>query len=392
MKERNTVGSIQPVLKGLIIAKESSIYWFLASMIITLFSGCQEDTETTPDNPTNSGFFGEHSSRNFAMGFSTWAYAPTLESVNDTYQFISNNADIYSEHIDSNIPWNAWMNDLPLPQEFTNEIAGRAARKIPGAELTVSVSLLNSARDELAFDFDGTVPEYTALNDTEIEDAYFKHLEYITNQLNPDYLLIAIEVNELLIHAPEKWEGYKLLMANVRNRIKQRFPALSISESITLHNLYKPDVANPQEFIDEIVDYANALDFVPVSFYPFFKGLKTKQEFQEAFDFLHQKIDKPIVFAETSHLSEDLTVDSFDLFIAGNEAEQNDYLETLLTNAQAQNYQYVIWWAHRDYNELWETFPEEVQDLGKIWISNGIMNEDGAEKRALATWEVVADK
>ncbi|MEO0330790.1 MAG: glycosyl hydrolase 53 family protein, partial [Bacteroidota bacterium] len=174
------------------------------------------------------------------------------------------------------------------------------------------------------------------------------------------------------------------------NRIKQRFPALSISESITLHNLYKPDVANPQEFIDEIVDYANALDFVPVSFYPFFKGLKTKQEFQEAFDFLHQKIDKPIVFAETSHLSEDLTVDSFDLFIAGNEAEQNDYLETLLTNAQAQNYQYVIWWAHRDYNELWETFPEEVRDLGKIWISNGIINEDGTEKSALATWEVVA--
>lgn len=372
--------------------KERFVYLFLLSTAIVLLFGCEEERETAPDDGTSDNFFSEYNSRNFEMGFSTWPYAPTVESVDDTYQFISNNADIYSEHIDASIPWNAWMNDLPLPQEFTDEIAGRAAKKISDAKLTVSVSLLNSARNELAFDFDGTVPDYTALNDTEIEDAYFKHLEYITNRLNPDYLILAIEVNELLLHAPEKWAGYKLLIANVRARIKQQFPSLSISESITLHNLYKPDVANPQEFIDEIVNYANSQEFAAISFYPFFKGLKTKQDFQQAFDFLHQQIDKPIAFAETSHLSEDLTVDSFDLFIAGNESEQNDYLKTLLTNAQEQDYEYIVWWAHRDYNELWEIFPEEVQDLGKIWISTGIMNENGAEKRALSTWEMVADK
>jgi len=68
--------------------------------------------------------------------------------------------------------------------------------------------------------FDGTVPKYTALNDAAIENAYFNHLEYITNQLNPDYLILTIEVNEGLLYAPEKWAGYKLQMANVRNRIK----------------------------------------------------------------------------------------------------------------------------------------------------------------------------
>ncbi|MEM9834795.1 MAG: glycosyl hydrolase 53 family protein [Bacteroidota bacterium] len=388
MKAEITRAFIQSPLRVFIGAKRL----FLASAVIILLFGCEEEEETTLDTGTSEGFFSEYSSRTFAMGFSTWAYAPTLESVDATYQFIGNNADIYSEHIDSNIPWRAWMNDLPLPQEFTDEIAGRAARKIPSVELTVSVSLLNSARDELAFDFDGTVPDYVALNDTKIEDAYFKHLEYITNQLNPDYLLIAIEVNELLLHAPEKWDAYKLLMANVRARIKQRFPSLGISESITLHNLYKPDVTNPEEFISEIVSYTNNLEFAAISFYPFFKGLKTNQEFQEAFDFLHQKINKPIAFAETSHLSEDLTVESFDLFIPGNESEQNNYLEALFTNAQKQNYEYIIWWAHRDYNELWETFPAEVQDLGKIWISTGIINEDGALKGAFSTWEMVTGK
>ncbi|MDN5200766.1 glycosyl hydrolase 53 family protein [Fulvivirgaceae bacterium BMA10] len=363
------------------------------TIVLLMAIGCSKDNVDDSDKDCiNSDFFSEYNSRNFEMGFSTWAYAGTIESVENTYAFIEGNTDIYSEHIDFKIPWNAWINDLPLPAEFTNEIAGRVSRKIADAKLTLSVSLLNSERSDLAFDFDGTIPDYTTLNDIEIEDAYFKHIQYITSQLNPDYLIIAIEVNELLKNAPEKWEGYKLLMTNVKTRIRQVFPSLAISESITLHNLYKPDVTNPDVYINELVNYANQMDFVSISFYPFFKGLKTEDDFQEAFDFLHGKIDKPIAFAETSHLSEDLSVDSFDLFIAGNQCEQNKYLERLLINAQEQNYEYIIWWAHRDYNELWETFPPEAKDLGKLWLTTGIVNEDGQEKKAYVTWQLVFNK
>jgi hypothetical protein len=326
------------------------------------------------------------------MGFSTWAYAKTIESVDNTYLFISNQTDIYSEHIDYKIPWNAWVNSLPLPTEFTDEITARVSRKLTDKKLTLSVSLLNNERTDLSSDFDGTIPNYTNLNDIEIEDAYFKHVQYITSQLNPDYLIIAIEVNELLKNAPEKWNAYKLLMGNVKTRIQQVFPSLRISESITLHNFYEPDVSNPEVYLNELVNYANTMDFVAISFYPYFKGLKTKEDFQEAFDFLHEKINKPIAFSETGHLSEDLTVDSYNLFIAGNQCEQNEYLEVLLTNAQEQSYEYIIWWAYRDYNELWETFPEEIQDLGKLWLSTGIINEDGAKKKAYSTWEMVLNK
>lgn len=363
----------------------------LFSIIPGLFFGCGSD-DTAPDDKTDDGFFSEYESRSFEMGFSTWAYAPTTASVNDTYAFIGANADVYSEHLDLSVPWSAWMNDTALPSAFTNEIASRKSKRINGAKLAVSVSLLNSSRNELATDYDGTTPEYTALNNQAIEDAYLKHLEYIVNELNPDYLIMAIETNELLIHTPEKWDEYKLLMANIRTRIKAEFPSLPISESMTLHNFYEPIVDDPTTFINEIASYANSLDFAAISFYPFFKGLKTKEEFQDAFDLLHEKITKPIAFAETSHLSEDLTVESFDLFIAGNETEQKDYLETLLTNAQEENYLYVIWWAHRDYDELWETFPDEVKDLGKLWISTGILNEDGAEKEALDSWEAAFAK
>jgi len=35
---------------------------------------------------------------------------------------------------------------------------------------------------------------------------------------------------------------------------------------------------------------------------------------------------------------------------------------------------------------------DELQDLGKLWISTGIINEDGLEKEAYSTWKIVLDK
>lgn len=358
---------------------------------ISLFS-CTNDTEPQLSECNDNEFDCVFEDRNFALGFTTWPYAPTETAIDETYQFLADNGDIYSEHIDAQIPWDAWMNNNPLPPAFSSDIAARALRKISDSKLTVSVSLLNNARDELASDFDGTVPSYDALDDIHIENAFFKHLKYITEQLNPEYLIIALEVNELLKNSPDKWDSYKSLITKVRLRIKEEFPGLEVSESITLHNFYQPDVANSEEFIEEITNYANSLDFVPISFYPFFKGLSKKEDFQKAFDFLHSKINQPIVFSETGHLSEDLTIDSFDLFIPSDESEQNTYLESLLINASEQQYEYVIWWTHRDYNELWNTFPDDVKDLGKIWISTGIINEDGQHKMAFDTWKSVVVK
>lgn len=242
------------------------------------------------------------------MGFTTWSYGPNQQDVNDTYYFIENNADIYTEHIDNKIPWNAWINNLTLPSEFTNEITARVNRKIADKQLLLSISLLNSNRDELAKDFDGSAPPYLNLDDMEIEDAYFEHIQYLVNQFTPDYLVIAIEVNELRLRAESKWDAYKSLIQNVKSRIKALYPNLRISESTSLHNLYDIDIANPTAYIDEIISHMNQMDFVAISFYPFFKNQHSKNEFQQTFNFLHSNINKPIAFVESCHLAENLSV------------------------------------------------------------------------------------
>lgn len=355
--------------------------------------GCSDaDDEKQDNNCSDSSFFATHTFKNFKMGFTTWVYAPNLVAIENTYQFISDYSDIYSEHIDNKIPWNAWINDKTLPSEFTDDIKNRINRRIHENNLLLSISLLNLDRSDLAEDFDEIIPSYDKLNDKKIEDAYYKHVDYLVQEFQPDYLVIAIEVNELRIKNKNKWNEYKLLIYEVKNRIKNKYPNLQISESLTLHNLFQPEVNNPNEYIDEMVIYANQMEFVAISYYPFFKGHHTKTEFQTAFDFLHQKIERPIAFSETGHIAENLNVPSFNFYAKGDVCEQNAYMETLLKNAQDNNYKFVIWWTHRDFDELWETFPEELKDLGKLWRDTGLLDENGKERPAFQTWGKVINK
>ncbi len=159
-----------------------------------------------------------------------------------------------------------------------------------------------------------------------------------------------------------------------------------------MHNLFQPEVDNPSLYLDEMVEYANKMEFVTISYYPFFKGQHTKTEFQTAFDFLHKRINKPIAFSETGHIAENLNVPSFNLFTEGSVCEQNAYMETLFKNAQDNNYKFVIWWTHRDFDKLWETFPEELKDLGKLCGDTGLIDENGKERPSFQTWENVLTK
>ena len=325
--------------------------------------------------------------RNHAMGFTTWSFGPNLQDVDDTYNFIANNADVYVEHLDGTIPWNAWINDVPLPTEFTNEMMGRSNRRIPGKDLVLSVGLLNLNRDNLEPDFDGSVPPYTALNDPAIEEAYTKHVAYLVNLFNPDYLVIAIEVNELWLRNNTLWESYTQLINAVIGNIRASHPEVRISTSISLHNLYDPEVLDSETYINSVFEHVNQMDFVAISYYPFLKNQSTRAAFQATLDFLHSNTNKPIAFVESGHIAEDLIVPNLNVFISGNPTEQQLFLETLLDNAQTQDYEMVVWWAHRDYDALWEVFPSEVRDLGQLWRDTGLLDQNGTERPAFATWQ-----
>jgi len=350
------------------------VIYLLAFLVVS----CSNDSEQGPPNET---------SRSFSMGFTTWSFGPNLQDVEETYSFIANNSDVYVEHLDNSIPWDALINDLPLPTQFTNEIAGKANRKIQGADLVLSVGLLNTGRDDLAQDIDGSVPLYDQLNDVQIQLAYSKYIHYLVNQFSPDYLIIAIEVNELWLQNNSLWQGYTLLIEEVIASAKATFPGIKIATSISLHNLFEPNIETPTEYTDAVMAHVNKMDFIAISYYPFLKNQRSVQEFQQTFDFLHSNTSKPIAIVESGHIAEDLVVPNLGVSIAGNPIEQNQFLETLLNNAENNNYEMVNWWAHRDYDALWEVFPPEVKDIGQLWRDTGLLNENGTARPALRTWQ-----
>ncbi|MEL6842019.1 MAG: hypothetical protein AAFP02_02305 [Bacteroidota bacterium] len=368
----------------------SKCFIIIPSLLITFCLGCQE-AGLTPGCETPS-FFEEYASRNFQMGFSTWSFGPEENDRRETYQFIAKHADIYSEQMDEYIPWRALEASTDMPEALIDEVDFRFAQRPAGHQLILSVSLLNTDRSELLPDKDAYIPSYEHLDDAMIVDAYGRYLIYLIERMKPDYLVMAMEVNDLYLHNPDKWIEYQSLARQIRPALKALYPDLPISESVVLHNWYQPEVDNPDQYISELASYVNELDFAAISFYPFFKGQSKARQFQKSFEFLHEQISIPIGLVETTHLAEDLSVASYDIEIASDPCEQNEYLESLLSNAQEQSYEFVIWWSHRDYDLLWQVFPDEVKDIGKLWRDTGLIDENGEERLAFQTWKKVFEK
>lgn len=370
--------------------KVTAVLFIVGLLIVS----CEDKNPTEPETLACERLesISQLGNRTFKMGFTSWIYAPEISAKENTYTFLAQNGDIYAEHLDNMLPWDAWINDTPFPQEFLTDIDDRVQRRIIGNELLLSVSLLNSLRTELISDYDGSVPQYTNLDDAHIRDAYVKHLRYLSDRFEPDYLVAVIEANELYVNLGEQaWNDYTSLMSDVRDSLSVSHPDLPVSESVTLHNWISAEVDDEEAYQQAITQYMNQLDYAAISNYSYFNNYHSYQEFSSAFDFLNSRVNVPVAFVETTHLANDLVLESQNFTITSNECEQDLYLQTLAENAAEEDYLFFIWWAHRDFDALWETFPEEVKELGKIWRDTGLIDEEGNERPVLDTWEYLFD-
>lgn len=322
------------------------------------------------------------------MGFSTWTYAQSAEARTNTYEFLGENGDIYSEQFDNHIPWFGLFDGRPLPEDAGRDINTRVENQIADNELVVSVSLFNPERNDLITAYNNQTPMYGSLADQQIEDAYFNYLTAVLKDFsNVKYLVIAMEVNEFYLKQPDKWEEYKTLMSNLKPRVYELYPDLLISESISLHSLVDSEDA---EYVNEIFSYVNTMDFVAVSYYPFMHGVFSDMDIQADFDFLHENVTAPIAFVETTQIAEDLELQEFTL--TADECTQKDYAQLLLSNAQEHDYHFVIWWAYKDYDELFETLPDEVKPLARLWRDTGLINGADQERPAFREWKAILNK
>jgi len=330
---------------------------------------------------------------NVLMGFTSWPYGATPKAVTDTYAFIGANANLINEHLDDGVPWAEALQNDTFPRSFIAKMEGRRKNRPQGTSLLLSLTALNMGRAGLA-DCVGeggkqALPEPLRgkyFNDAQIKTAYLNYCVWMVDFFKPDYLLTGIEANELLNNKPGEWVGYLELSRYIQQELKRRYPTLPLSESITLHKLLDKNNQALEEYRQKIRGFVAGHDFFAVSFYPFFLGLHTVREFADALEFLPRFSDKPVGIAETGHPAEPIVIKSFKLNFETTPAEQNQYVKTLLDQARTHHYLFVTYWACKDFDELWQTFPDAVKDLGRLWRDTGLVDENNRERPACATW------
>jgi hypothetical protein len=331
--------------------------------------------------------------RVFLMGFTSWPYAATAEAVQGTYTFIGANADLITEHLDDGVPWAECLQDVPFPKTFLEKIEGRRKNRPPGTKLLLSLTPLNLGRNALAeCAGDGQRPPLPAelkgkpFNDPQLVRAYARYCRRMAEFFQPDFLVTGIESNELLNNKPKEWNAYLELSRQAQREVRERFPRLPLSESVTLHKLLDRQNRGLAEYRTKLRKFVERQDFFAVSFYPFFLGLHTEKEFAEALDYLPAFSSKPIAITETGHPAEPIKIRTWKLDFPADAREQDAFVKVLLSRAEAQHYLFVTYWAARDFDELWKTFPEAVKDLGALWRDTGLVDEAGQPRPAYETW------
>jgi peptidoglycan/xylan/chitin deacetylase (PgdA/CDA1 family) len=354
--------------------------------------------KTTPVDPLLQTRYPPLKERRFYLGFTSWPSGPTPQAVEETYQFISQNADVLTEHIEG-VPWTEALEGKPFAEAFQKNIEQRRRHRPQGLKLVLAISPLNMGRNGLAsyFGEQENMPlpkvfQGKSFNDPTIKQAYLNYCRRMAEYFDPDYFIIGIETNELLKNTPAEWEPFLELSRYVRTELKKRFPSLPMAHSVTLHVLLDKKIPQLDTYQKKIREFISPYDFNAVSFYPFFLGLHHYDEFITALRAIRQLSDKPIAISESGHPAEAIVTKTWNLNIPSSPKEQNDFVKALLSQAQEDRYLFVTQFASRDFDELWKTFPEEVKDLGRLWRDTGLVDENDTKRPAFHTWADVLAK
>jgi hypothetical protein len=104
--------------------------------------------------------------------------------------------------------------------------------------------------------------------------------------------------------------------------------------------------------------------------------------------FTNLSSSKPLAFAETGYIAEDLVIPSFSLNKQGNAGWQKDYLEMVLKFCNDKKAKLFIWFCSKDYDAGSNTLRSLnlYQDLFGLWEDTGLKDENGNERPAYTSW------
>ncbi len=359
------------------------ILFIILFLIVTV--GCGGNNTDGPTRP-------------YHLGFTPFPYAISSEAIDFSYTEIGQNADLVAHHLEEGIPWDELDADLGIdsfPSELKDGWAQRKAKSPPGHKTYVAITPISLLRDGIAprpSSIGGGLPTWlTGFDLQRTKDAYLNYSVEAVEFFDPDYLVIGIEVNELMHNQPDMWADYLALHQATYNSLKTRYSDLSISVSFTgMHLLegYTDATGTPEKYDEQIMALSEAMEYSDLfclSLHTFISALLADRVITtpELAQILSLQ-SKPIAICETSYPAEVFTIGA--LTWNGSTTKQTQYFENVLKVADDHAAEFLINFVIRDYDELWVSLGSP-DDINKMWRDTGFYDETGLARPVLDLWQ-----
>lgn len=353
--------------------------------------GCSKDNDT--DEPQVC------EKRSFYMGTTPWPSDLTATEVDKTYQFINNYCDIVSHHFDEGIPYEEAYSNTTMPSKLLENVAFRKEKTATNKNVFLSVAALSIDRISKAPYYNGattavdtkTYWESLAFDDQKVITAYVNYIGWLIDQFHPIYVNYGVESNCLLWDATA-FAGYKSFLAQVYQQLKTNYPDIPFFVSFIVD-----ESVEGYNFAGQLLNYT---DFIGLSSYAYItvsssvNGDTNPQNFPTNYyeKFINLSETKPLAFAETGYIAQNLVIPYYSLNKQGSPTWQKDYLEKVCKLCQDKRAKLFIWFCPKDYDALITTFQnqglidEKTSNLMALWRDTGLIDENDIKRPAYYSW------
>lgn len=334
-------------------------------------------------------------------GFTPFPYDATAEAVMRTHALVTEHATLYALHFDDCVPWQAMLENQPLPARLQQDWQDLRQRLPQTHRVYVALTPGDKDRRRLAppcaaTDKPGPLPpelQNVPLDHPRVKQAYLAYARRAVQQFKPHFLNIGIEMGNMALRAPKDWPHFAALYEHVYAALKQEFPGVLIGFSINPQMLREPQTAARVKPLVERSDYLG------LSFYPYSEPMERKlgapamapgqAGWQEMLAWVRSYTTKPLALCETGFTTQDVKLNKYDLHLRGDTAQQEAYVRDLVSITKRDQYLFVIWFLLIDYDKLYAKMPPG-SEVNLLWRNIGLFDGDLRPKPAWQAWQTFA--
>ena len=326
--------------------------------------------------------------RPYRLGTTRWPPAATPEAVALVEAFLRDHCDMAAPMVLGGVPWQG-----DYSAALMQELSWRAA---PGHPVCLSLGALDTPRTGLApfyaeQDNQPLPADFANLpfDDAKVIAAYSAFCLRAAQIMQPDWLIIGVEVNLLLHQRPDQWPAYLRLHQACVDQLRAHLPGQKIGFSIAaLHYLGLLDGADPVLQQREMQALAASVDLIGWSVYPHTSWDVHLPLDPSFFDFITDfghKTGKAVAITESGMTAQRVWIGLIPL--SGSPEAQAQVMTAQLAAAQSGAWDFVVNWTSHDYPDLLALFPPETREFGEIWVWTGLVGPKGQAKPVLEIWD-----